>query len=108
MLGLYVSPDERNEVARILQENGSIENYGVRFRNQATGKEFWGQFSARYNYERDVAEGSIIDISAQKEAEAHLKETNEYLQNLWTMPTLRLLSGTLRSGSPGSTMRLNI
>jgi len=83
VLGLYVNPDERKEVAQILKENGSIENYTGRFRNQATGKEFWGQFSARYNYERDVAEGSIIDISAQKEAEAHLKETNEYLTSLF-------------------------
>ena len=30
-----------------------------------------------------MAEGSIIDISAQKEAEAHLKETNEYLTSLF-------------------------
>ena len=49
VLGLYISPGERDEVARILRENGSIENYTVRFRNKATGKEFWGQFSARYN-----------------------------------------------------------
>jgi PAS domain S-box-containing protein len=83
VIGLYVNPEERNEVTRILRENGSIDNYTARFRNQANGKEFWGQFSARYNYERDVAEGSIVDISEQKEAEANLKETNAYLTILY-------------------------
>ena len=79
---LYANPDDRNEVGRILRERGSIENYTVKLRNHTTGQIFWGQFSARYNYERDIAEGSIVDITAQKLAEESLRETTEYLRNL--------------------------
>ena len=83
VLELYASPDERTKVSQILRERGLIENHTVQFRNQINKKIFWGQFSARYNFERDVAEGSIIDITAQMVAEAHLKETNEYLTSLF-------------------------
>jgi PAS domain S-box-containing protein len=77
ILGLYVNPEDRTEVGRILRETGFIENHTVRFRNLATGKVFWAQFSARFNYERDTAEGTIIDITVQKEAEEALRESEE-------------------------------
>ncbi len=83
ILHLYVNPEDRAEVGRVLREQGFIENHNLQLRNQSTGKIFWGQFSARYNFEREVAEGSIIDITAQKDAEAHLKESNEYLTSLF-------------------------
>ncbi|MFA4861564.1 PAS domain S-box protein [Methanoregula sp.] len=79
VLKLYVNPEDRTEVSRILREKGYIENHIVRFRNQSTGKVFWGQFSARYNSGRDVAEGTIIDITAQKEAEELLRENTARL-----------------------------
>ncbi len=79
---VYVHPKERDEVARILRETGQITDHVIRFRNRKTGREFWGQFSARYNYDRDVAEGTIIDITEQKEAEEKIRETNEYLHKL--------------------------
>ena len=77
VLGLYVNPEDRTEVGRILRELGAVENYTLKLRNRKTGKVFWGQFSARYNYEREVAEGSIIDISEQKEAEQNLRMSEE-------------------------------
>ncbi|MDO9550495.1 MAG: PAS domain S-box protein [Methanoregula sp.] len=79
ILHLYANAEDRTEVSRILREKGSIEDHTVKFRNPHTGAIFWGQFSARYNYERDVAEGSIIDITAQKEAEIKLRENEERL-----------------------------
>jgi len=82
VLSLYVSPIERAEVSRLIRENGHVDNHTVRFRNQMTGKTFWGQFSARYKSSGDVAEGSIIDVTLQKESEKALCETSEYLQNL--------------------------
>ncbi|RPI37516.1 MAG: PAS domain S-box protein, partial [Methanoregulaceae archaeon] len=75
--GLYVNPEDRTDVDRILREQGSIENHLVQFRNLRTGRIFWAQISARFNYEREVAEGSIIDITEQKEAEAALRESEE-------------------------------
>jgi PAS domain S-box-containing protein len=83
ILHLYVNPEDRADVGRVLREKGFIENQTLELRNQSTGKIFWAQFSARYNFEREVAEGSIIDITAQKDAEARLKESNEYLTSLF-------------------------
>jgi PAS domain S-box-containing protein len=79
---LYVNADDRTEVGRILREQGSVENHTLELRNQSTGKIFWAQFSARFNFDREVAEGSIIDITAQKDAEGKIRETNEYLNKL--------------------------
>jgi len=66
---LYVNPDDRKVVSRILREQGHIEDHIVLFRNHQTGRQFWAQFSARINREKDVAEGTIIDISELKQAE---------------------------------------
>jgi PAS domain S-box-containing protein len=82
ILRLYVNPEERTEVGRILREQGYIENHTVKFRNQATGKLFWGQFSARFNYEREVAEGTIIDVTAQKEAETEIQNSKNFLDSI--------------------------
>jgi PAS domain S-box-containing protein len=79
ILHLYANPEDRTEVARILREQGYIENHTVKFRNQATGREFWGQFSARFNYEQEVAEGTIIDVTVQKEAEFKVLESEKRL-----------------------------
>jgi len=74
---LYVNHGERDEVARILRETGQIDDRTVKLRNKKTGRIFWSQFSARLNYDRDVAEGTIIDITAQKEALELLWESEE-------------------------------
>jgi PAS domain S-box-containing protein len=78
---LYEDPDARSGVSRILREKGSIENQIMRFRNRATGSLFWGEFSARYDPVRDVVEGSIIDVTAQKEAEERLIESESRLRS---------------------------
>ena len=82
VLGLYVNPEDRTEVGRILREQGSIENHIVQFRNKRTGRIFWAQFSARFNYERDVAEGTIIDITVQKEAETEIRNAKNFLDRI--------------------------
>ncbi|MEI6293447.1 MAG: PAS domain S-box protein [Methanomicrobiales archaeon] len=66
---LYVNTDDRNVVSRILHEQGHIEDHIVLFQKHQTGHQFWAQFSARINREKDVAEGTIIDISELKQAE---------------------------------------
>ena len=77
ILHLYVNPEDRAEVGRVLREKGFIENHTLKLRNHSTGKIFWAQFSARFNFEREVAEGSIIDITLQKEMEAGLRASEE-------------------------------
>ena len=82
VLHLYENPDDRNEVSRILREQGFLSNHEVRFINQRTGKPFWAQFSARINRDMDVAEGTIIDITDRKTAEALLRESQRTLSTL--------------------------
>lgn len=82
ILHLYADPEDRIVVGRILREEGYIENHILRLRNHATGEIFWTQFSARFNYEREVAEGSIIDITAQVAAESALRESEEAFRSL--------------------------
>jgi PAS domain S-box-containing protein len=77
ILGLYVNTEDRTEVGRVLRERGAVENRTLKLRNRTTRKVFWAQFSARFNYEREVAEGSIIDITEQKEAEENLRMSEE-------------------------------
>jgi len=82
VLHLYANPEDRTEVSRILKKEGHIENYVLELRNHATGEIFWTQFSARFNYEREVAEGSIIDITAQKTAEAALLASEDAFRSI--------------------------
>jgi len=98
ILPLYVNPEDRTEVGRILRETGFIENHVVKFRNQRTGKLFWGQFSARFNYEREVAEGTIIDITVQKETEDALRESERRLQESQAMAHLGFWYWDVKTG----------
>jgi PAS domain S-box-containing protein len=82
ILSAYVDPAKREEVSRILRRQGHIDDHIVRLRNKSTGRIFWGQFSARYNPEHDIAEGTIIDITELKNAEEALRETRDYLDKL--------------------------
>jgi PAS domain S-box-containing protein len=82
ILSAYVDPADRDEVSRILRQQGHIDDHIVRFRNRRTGRIFWGQFSARYNHGCDYAEGSIIDMTESVYAEEALRETKDYLDKL--------------------------
>jgi PAS domain S-box-containing protein len=99
IVGLYVNPEDRTEVGRILRETGFIENHTARFRNLATGKPFWGQFAARFNYEREVAEGTILDITAQKEAEDALRESERRLRESQAMAHLGFWYWDVKTGN---------
>ncbi len=72
VLHLYVKVEDREEVKRIMREQGFIADNIVLFRNQLTGENFWGEFNARIDPERDIAEGSIVDISGRKSFEEEI------------------------------------
>lgn len=103
ILHLYVNPEDRTEVGRILHEQGHIENHIIRLRNQRTKQEFWGQFSARFDFEREVAIGSIIDITPQKEAEVALRHEKEFSRLLLDASPAYYVAIT----SDGRTMMMN-
>jgi PAS domain S-box-containing protein len=98
MSGLYADPYARPEVIRILNGQGSIENRLGQFRNRATGKLFWGVFSVRYDPERDLAEGSIIDVTLQKEAEEALRDSNRQLQEAQALAHLGFWNWDVTTG----------
>jgi PAS domain S-box-containing protein len=72
MGGFYTEPAGYDRVSRQIHETGQIDNQVVHFHNKMTGNMFWGQFTLRANREREVAEGTIVDITKQHEAEEQL------------------------------------
>ncbi|MEQ8186459.1 MAG: PAS domain S-box protein [Candidatus Eremiobacterota bacterium] len=81
VLQFYTNPAHREEIKKILMEKGFIENYVTQFRNRMTDKKFWAEFSAMVNRDRNVIEGTIIDITARKEAEDTLVFTQFAMDN---------------------------
>lgn len=82
ILHLYANPEDRTDVGRILREQGHIDNHVLELKNHATGAIFWTQFSARFDAEREVAEGSIVDITAKKQTEDQIKNNANYFRAL--------------------------
>ncbi|MDD1681463.1 MAG: PAS domain S-box protein, partial [Methanoregula sp.] len=82
VLHLYANPEDRAEIARILHEQGSITDYEARFINQKTGRRFWVRISARIDAEKDIAQGTLIDITTRKEAEDALRVSEEKYRSL--------------------------
>ena len=82
VLSLYADPSDRAVVSRRLHEAGYLEDYEVRFLNRQTGRPFFARFSARLNREKDIAEGTIVDISERKLAEERLQKSEEAFRSL--------------------------
>ena len=78
---MYVNKDDRQELLRKLYQEGTLHNYQVRFK-RITGKEFWAEFSVKYYPESNLIEGSIKDVTRNKEAEEVLKRSREELNRL--------------------------
>ncbi len=68
----YVDPADRETVLAAIRQDGYISDRVLRMRNIMTGRVFWVQFSARLDRERNVIEGTLIDVDAQKTAEAEI------------------------------------
>ena len=82
IIHLYEDPDDRKEISRILHQEGHIDDHIIRLKNHQTGNPFLAQFSARFNHEKNVAEGSIIDITGRKQAEEAQRESEEILLDI--------------------------
>ncbi len=78
---MYVNISDRQELLRKLYQKGTLHNYQVRFK-KITGKEFWAEFSVKYYPESNLIEGSIKDVTRNKEAEEVLKRSREELNRL--------------------------
>ena len=69
----YVTPLAREEAWALLSCDGFFNGREMQFRNPVTGRVFWGEVSVRLKNNRDLAEGSIVDITSRKEAEEELR-----------------------------------
>jgi PAS domain S-box-containing protein len=79
IIHLYEDPDDRKEISRILHQEGHIDDHIIRLKNHQTGNPFLAKFSARFNHEKNVAEGSIIDITGRKQEEEALAESRQQI-----------------------------
>ena len=93
----YVDPLERDEIARKLREEGSINNYETRFYRK-DGSIIWGSFSARIVEDDDgkpVIDGICQDISARKEIEIALRTSEKRLQWVYESGILGVIFYTM-------------
>ena len=74
---LYANPADRNLVSDRLHNEGYLDDHEVLFANRLTGKQFYARFSARINREKDIAEGTIIDVTERKLAEENFTKSEE-------------------------------
>lgn len=86
----YVTPLALEEAWALLSRDGFFDGHEMQFRNPATGKVFWGEVSIRVKNDRDLAEGSIVDITARKGAEAELRTLYNELETRITERTAEL------------------
>ena len=74
MAGRYADPADRERVMTHLRKTGRIDDFEVRFMRR-DGAVFWARFSARLDRERGYVEGVVYEITAAKEAEELLRES---------------------------------
>jgi len=77
----WFQPHKREEMIRILREKGSLMDHEVQLKTK-TGKIKYCSITAVLLPDQDMLEGTVIDITKRKEAEAKLKESEEKLKEL--------------------------
>jgi PAS domain S-box-containing protein len=78
----YVYPEMRDNLVRILREQGEVTNFEVPIRKD-DGSILWIQFSGVVSPDQDYFEGVAIDITASKTAEKTLRESEERYRSLF-------------------------
>jgi len=77
----YADPNTRKELLRILQEKGSVTDYGAEIIRR-DGTRIWILFSATIFPEQGFLEGSIVDITERKRMEEALLLSQEKYRTL--------------------------
>ncbi len=82
---LYVNPEDRKEVIRIIREHGIMEHFEVPVRHKM-GTEIFASVTGRAVKDANgnilFYEGSIVDITKSKRAEEALNKSARYTRNL--------------------------
>jgi PAS domain S-box-containing protein len=90
---LYADPNRRNDFVRLIQDVGEVSNFESRVRRRE-GTVFWISENARVvrNDEGEVKyyEGTVVDITARKQAEQALRDAHDELEQRVQARTLEL------------------
>ncbi len=82
ILDHYVDPTDRNEVIRLIEERGMIEDHEVRLK-RADGTEFWISATVRRGvYDgRPVLVSGVLELTERKQREAEIAQAREMLED---------------------------
>jgi PAS domain S-box-containing protein len=90
---LYVEPLRRDEFARLIQQAGEVSNFESRVYHR-DGTIFWISENARVvrnvDGEAIYYEGTVVDITARKEAEQALRDAHDELEHRVEARTIEL------------------
>jgi PAS domain S-box-containing protein len=89
---IWADPEERKEMVKTLQANGRVNNLECRMKKK-DGSVINCIVSARLYPEQGIVEGSVIDITARKRAEAEKERLEEQLQQAQKMESVGRLAG---------------
>ncbi|MCX6164421.1 MAG: PAS domain S-box protein, partial [Ignavibacteriae bacterium] len=87
VLQLYVNPEHREEIRKVITKSNYLNNYTVHFKNIKTEKKFYGQLTMRIEEDGDTYVGTIVDITKQVLVEKEIliaKEKAEEMSRLKT------------------------
>ncbi len=89
----YVHPEQRKELLRLIQVQGSTSNFEVELKTQ-TGNTIWVFLDA--TRDGDLLSGMIIDITARHHAEEEVKNSELWFRSIWenSKDGMRLLDST--------------
>ena len=87
VLQLYVDPDDRKEVKKLMTEQGNLKNHTVHFKNIKTGRLFYGQLTMRIDVDGDTMVGTVIDITDQKRVEKEILNAKEKAEEMSRLKT---------------------
>ncbi|MBU1193712.1 MAG: PAS domain S-box protein [Proteobacteria bacterium] len=88
----WVDPNGRNELLKILQENGSVSDYETKIIRK-DGTSIWISFSATIFPEHGFLEGSIVEITERKKSEIQQKKLQAQLDQAQKMESVGRLAG---------------
>jgi PAS domain S-box-containing protein len=77
--GYYADPSDHQHLIELLKRDREVRSFEAQMRKR-NGTLFWGLFSLYLNADDDYIEGTIVDISDRKRAEAALQISEERLR----------------------------
>ena len=88
----WADPVARNELIKVLQEKGGVTDYETKIIRR-DGTQAWILFSATFFPEQGFIEGSIMDITGRKQAEAEQEKLQDQLTQAQKMESVGRLAG---------------